>query len=106
MVDSRTIANVVLIAGAVIFANWQRQTTPQIPVFVEVRPSLYRLVYQYHLAVGAPAPVAVWLIESSPNAWILVDAGTDQPRNQQAILQGIQSTLSSADDDLRLVLGQ
>lgn len=105
MIDSRTVVSVLLIAGAVVFANWQRQTTTPVPIFVEVRPSLYRLVYQWNLPIGAAVPVATWLVESSPNAWILIDAGTDQPRNQQAVLQGIQSTLSSADDDLRLILG-
>lgn len=106
MVDARSIASVLLIAGAVIFANWQRQTTPPIATFVELRPGLHRLTYQWSLPIGAPVPVATWLVESSPNAWVLIDAGTDEARNQQAILQGIQSTLSSADDNLRLILGQ
>lgn len=106
MVDGRTLASVLLIAGAVVFANWQRQTPAPIATFVELRPSLYRLTYHWSLPIGAPAPVATWLVESSLNAWILIDAGTTEARNQQAILQGIQSVLSSAEDTLRLILGQ
>ena len=106
MVNSQTVASVFLIAGAVLFAQWQRQApTPQAK-FVELRPSLYRLNYVLNLYVTAPVQVAVWLLESSPNSWILVDAGPPNPANQRAILQGLQTTLSSAEDTLRLVLGQ
>ena len=106
MVSSQVVASAILIAGAVLFAQWQRQVpTPQ-PKFIEIRPSLYRLNYILDLHVVAPAPVAVWLVESSPNSWILIDGGVPHAKNQRAILQGIQTTLSSAEDTLRLVLGQ
>lgn len=106
MANSQVVASVFLIAGAVLFAQWQRQApTPQ-PKFIEVRPSLYRLNYVLDLHIAAPVHVAVWLVESSPNSWILIDGGLPNARNQQAVLQGLQTTLSSAEDTLRLVLGQ
>ena len=106
MVTSQVVASVFLIAGAVLFAQWQRQApTPQAQ-FIEIRPSLYRLNYVLNLHVVAPVQVAAWLIESSPNSWILIDGGFPTARNQRAILQGLQTTLSSAEDTLRLVLGQ
>lgn len=106
MRNSEVVASAFLIIGAVCFAQWQRHTpTPQ-PKFVELRPSLYRLNFNYELYVAAPVPVAVWLVESNPNSWILIDGGTTNAKNQRAILDGIQTTLSSAEDTLRLVLGQ
>lgn len=106
MVESRTVASILLIAGALLFSSWQRQTAAPVATFVEFRPGLYRLNYQWNIYIGAPISVAAWLIETSPNAWILIDAGTPNADNQKAILQGLQTTLSSADDVLRLVLGQ
>ncbi len=106
MVNSQVVASVVLICGAVLFAQWQRHTPAPQAMFVEVRPSLYRLNYNWELHVVAPVPVAVWLVESSPNSWILIDGGTPTAKNQQAILHGLQTTLSSAEDTLRLALGQ
>ncbi len=106
MRNSEVVASAFLIIGAVCFAQWQRHTpTPQAK-FVELRPGLYRLNFSYELHVAAPVPVAVWLVESSPNSWILIDGGTTNAKNQRAILDGIQTTLSSAEDTLRLVLGQ
>ncbi len=40
----------------------------------------------------------------SPKSWILIDAGTDVAANQEAILQGIKSKLSSAGGSLKLIL--
>lgn len=106
MVNSQVVASAFLIAGAVLFAQWQRQTpTPQ-PKFIEIRPGLYRLNYVINLHVVAPVQVATWLVESSPNSWIMIDGGLPFARSQRAILQGLQTTLSSAEDTLRLVLGQ
>lgn len=95
-----------MIAGAVLFAQWQRQAPLPPGTFIEIRPGLHRLNLVLNLHVVAPANVAVWLVESSPNSWILIDAGLPDPRSQQAVLQGLQTTLSSAEDTLRLVLGQ
>ena len=106
MVNSQIVASVLLIAGAVIFAQWQRQAPTPLAQFIEIRPSLYRLNFLLDLHVVAPVNVAVWLIESSPNSWILIDAGLPNSKNRQAVLQGLQTTLSSAEDTLRLVLGQ
>lgn len=104
MRNSEVVTSAFLIIGAVCFAQWQRHTpTPQAK-FVELRPGLYRLNFSWELHVAAPVPVAVWLIESSPNSWILIDGGTTNSKNQRAILDGIQTTLSSAEDTLRLVL--
>ena len=106
MRNSEVVASAFLIIGAVCFAQWQRHTpTPQAK-FVELRPGLYRLNFSWELHIAAPVPVAVWLVESSPNSWILIDGGTTNSKNQRAILDGIQTTLSSAEDTLRLVLGQ
>ncbi len=106
MRNSEVVASACLIIGAVFFAQWQRHTpTPQAK-FVELQPGLYRLNFSWELHVAAPVPVAVWLVESSPNSWILIDGGTTNSRNQRAILDGIQTTLSSAEDTLRLILGQ
>ena len=106
MVNSQIVASVLLIAGAVLFAQWQRQATTPLAKFIEIKPSLYRLNFALDLYVVAPVNVAVWLVESSPNSWILIDGGLPNPKNQQAVLQGLQTTLSSAEDTLRLVLGQ
>lgn len=106
MVSSQIVGSVLLIAGAVLFAQWQRQAPLPPARFIEIRPGLHRLNLVLNLHVVAPVNVAVWLVESSPNSWILVDAGLPTPRSQQAILQGLQTTLSSAEDTLRLVLGQ
>ena len=106
MVNYQVVASVLLLAGAVLFAQWQRQAPAPQASFIEIRPSLYRLNFVMDLHIVAPVNVAVWLVESSPNSWILIDAGTPNRKNQQAILQGIQTTLSSAEDALRLVLGQ
>lgn len=106
MVGFQGVASVLLIAGAVLFAQWQRQNPIPPAKFVEIRPGLHRLNYVLNLRVFAPAHVAVWLVESSPNSWILVDAGTPSLKHQRAILKGLQATLSSAEDTLRLVLGQ
>lgn len=104
MRNSEVVASAFLIIGAVCFAQWQRHTpTPQAK-FVELRPGLYRLNFSWELHIAAPVPVAVWLVESSPNSWILIDGGTTNSKNQRAILDGIQTTLSSAEDTLRLVL--
>ncbi|KAL3160316.1 hypothetical protein ABBQ38_009706 [Trebouxia sp. C0009 RCD-2024] len=104
MVGFQGVASVLLIAGAVLFAQWQRQNPIPPAKFVEIRPGLHRLNYVLNLRVFAPAHVAVWLVESSPNSWILVDAGTPSLKHQRAILKGLQATLSSAEDTLRLVL--
>ena len=106
MVNSQIVASVLLIAGAVLFAQWQRQAPSPLAKFIEIRPSLYRLNFLFDPHVVAPVNVAVWLVESSPNSWILIDAGLPNSINQQAVLQGLQTTLSSAEDTLRLVLGQ
>ena len=106
MSRSQVLASALLIIGAVLFAQWQRNTPGPQPKFVEVRPSLYRLNFFLNLHAVAPLPVAVWLIESSPNSWVLIDGGIPLAKNQQAILTGLQTTLSSAEDILRLVLGQ
>lgn len=106
MFNSQVVASVLLIAGALLLAQWQRQPPSPQAKFEEIRPGLHRLNYVFNLHVVAPAHIAVWLIESTPNSWILVDAGTPSPKNQRAILQGLQATLSSAEDTLRLVLGQ
>ena len=106
MVQSQVVARVLLIAGAVLFAQWQRQiTTPQAR-FEEIRPGLHRLNYVFNLHLFAPVHFAVWLVESSPKSWVLIDAGIPSSKNKRAILQGLQATLSSAEDTLRLVLGQ
>ena len=105
MVNSSVVASVFLIIGAVCFAQWQRHTTLPQSTFVELRPSLYRLNCIWDLYGAAPVPVAVWLLQSSPNSWILIDGGLPNERCQQAVLHGIQTTLSSAEDTLRLVLG-
>ena len=106
MQSSQVVISAFLIIGAVCFAQWQRHTPSPQAKFVEMRPGLFRLNFIWELHVAAPVPVAVWLVESSPNSWILVDGGTPSVKNQQAILHGIQTTLSSAEDTLRLVLGQ
>lgn len=67
--------------------------------------TLYRLNFAWKLPGLAPFPVAVWLVECSPKSWILIDAGTSSAGNQQAILQGLNTTLSTQ-DTLRLILGQ
>ena len=103
---SQVVASGLLIFGAVLFAQWQRHTPSPQATFMELQPSLYRLNFNWELYIVAPVPVAVWLVESSPNSWVLIDGGTPNLKNQQAILQGLQTTLSSAEDTLRLVLGQ
>ncbi len=102
------LAGALLIIGTVFLSNVQHfapaaDTAPA--VFVQVRPGLYRLNFAWKLPGLAPFPVAVWLVECSPNSWILIDAGTSSAGNQQAILQGLNTTLSTQ-DTLRLILGQ
>lgn len=101
---SQVVASGLLIFGAVLFAQWQRHTPSPQATFMELQPSLYRLNFNWELYIVAPVPVAVWLVESSPNSWVLIDGGTPNLKNQQAILQGLQTALSSAEDTLRLVL--
>ncbi len=105
---SYLLAGALLIVGTVFLSNVQHlapaaDTAPA--AFVQVRPGLYRLNFAWKLPGLAPFPVAVWLVESSLNSWILIDAGTSTAANQQAILQGLHTTMSTQ-DTLRLILGQ
>ena len=109
MAISFSTASLVAIGVAVFFAQWARQPPAPLATFEEVRPSLYRLNYSWRIIPGIPSmPVATWLVESStlmsPKSWILIDAGTDVAANQEAILQGIKSKLSSAGGSLKLIL--
>ncbi len=105
---SYLLAGAVLIVGTLFFSNVQH-LAPAIDAapaaFVQARPGLYRLNFAWKLPGLAPFPVGVWLVECSPNSWILIDAGTSSAGNQQAILQGLHTTLSTQ-DTLRLILGQ
>ena len=105
---SYLLAGALLIIGIVFLSNVQH-LAPAIDAasaeFVQVRPGLYRLKFAWKLPGLAPFPVAVWLVDCSPNSWILIDASTSNAANQQAILQGLHTTLSTQ-DTLRLILGQ
>ncbi len=102
-------ASLVAIGVAVFFAQVAKQPPASPATFEEVRCSLYRLNYHWRILPGILSmPVATWLVESStlmsPKSWILIDAGTDVAANQEAILQGIKSKLSSAGGSLKLIL--
>ena len=109
MVRSQSIASFLVIIGAIVYFRWSTQSAVSLPTFQEVRPSLYRLNYDWNMMPPfPPVPVATWLIESStlssPKSWILVDAGTDDSSSQEAILQGVKSKLSSAGGRLKVVM--
>ena len=102
-------ASLVAIGVAVFFAQQANQPPASLATFEEVRCSLYRLTYHWRILPGILSmPVATWLVESStlmsPKSWIRIDAGTDVATNQEAILQGIKSKLSSAGGSLKLSL--
>ena len=103
------IASFVVIVAAVVYSRWYIQSAVPLPTFQEVRPSLYRLNYNWDMMPPfPPVPVAIWLIESStllsPKSWILVDAGTDDLSSQEAVLQGVKSKLSSAGGRLKAIM--
>ena len=109
MAVSFSTASLAAIGVAVFFAQVARQPPAPLATFEEVRPSLYRLNYNWRILPVIPSmPVATWLVESStlmsPKSWILIDAGTDVAANQEAILQGLKSKLSSAGGSLKLIL--
>lgn len=109
MVKLLFVASVVVTVIAVGYSQWFKLSAPALPVFEEVRPSLYRLNYDWHMMpLFPPVPVAIWLVESStlssPKSWILIDAGTDDSSSQEAILQGVKSKLSSAGGRLKAIL--
>ena len=109
MVKLSLVASLVAIVLGVSYSQWSKQSTPSLPVFEEVRPSLYRLNYDWHMMpLFPPVPVAIWLVEAStlasPKSWILIDAGTDDASSQEAILQGVKSKLSSAGGRLKVIL--
>lgn len=109
MAISFSTASLVAVGVAIFFAQVARQPPAPLATFEEVRPSLYRLNYNWRILPVIPSmPVATWLVESStlmsPKSWILIDAGTDVTANQEAILQGIKSKLSSAGGSLKLIL--
>lgn len=109
MAISLSAVSLVAIATALIFAQISRQHVAPVPVFEEIRPSLYRLNYQWGMIPGAATvPVASWLIESStllsPKSWVLIDTGSPDEANTDAILDGIKSKLSSAGGTLKLII--
>ncbi len=109
MANTFQLASLVAIVGAIFFAQWARQPVVPLAAFEEVRPSLYRLNYWWGMIPGVPPmPVATWLVESStlvsPKSWTLIDAGTDDTANQEAILQGVKSKLATAGGSLKLIL--
>lgn len=100
------VAGLLVTIGAVAYTRWSTSATP---TFQEVRPSLYRLNYDWNMMPPfPPVPVAIWLIESStllsPKSWVLVDAGTDDSTSQEAILLGVKSKLSSAGGSLKVIM--
>ena len=109
MAVSLSTLSLVAVAAAVIFAQFARQQVASVPVFEEIRPSLYRLNYQWGMIPGAPAmPVACWLIESStirsPKSWVLIDTGSPDKANTDAILDSLKAKLSSAGGTLKLII--
>lgn len=102
------VAGFLVTIGAVAYTRWSTSVV-SMPTFQEVRPSLYRLNYDWNMMPPfPPVPVAIWLIESStllsPKSWILVDAGTDDSTSQEAILLGVKSKLSSAGGSLKVIM--
>ena len=109
MAISLSAASLIAICVAIFFAQVARQPAAPLATFEEIRPSLYRLNYRWNILPVIPyMPVASWLVESStllsPKSWILVDAGTDDKANQEAILEGVKSKVSSAGGSLKLIL--
>ena len=109
MVKFLSVASFVVIIGVIVCSRWFTQSAASLPTFQEVRPSLYRLNYDWNMMPPfPPVPVATWLIESStllsPKSWILVDAGTDDSSSQETILQGVKSKLSSAGGRLKVIM--
>lgn len=109
MVRLLSIVSFVIIVAAILYSRWFTQSAVSLPTFQEIRPSLYRLNYDWDMMPPfPPVPVATWLIESStlfsPKSWILVDAGTDDSSSQEAILQGVKSKLSSAGGRLKVIM--
>ena len=92
----------VLLAGLYAFLN--RQPASALPVFERLLPGLHRLNYDLKLPLLAPLPVATWLIDVGQQSWVLVDAGINMPKNQQAVIEGVRKTLSP--DSLKLILGE
>ena len=109
MAVSLSTISLVAIAAAIFFAQYARQPVVPLPSFEEIRPSLYRLNYQWAMIPGAaPVPVATWLIESSTltssKSWVLIDTGTPVQANTDAIVDGLKAKVSTTGGKLKLIL--
>ena len=91
---------------AIVFAFWAKQDTPALPAFEELRPSLYRLNYEFRSPILLTMPVAAWLIKIGQNSWILVDSGSDKSNNINALVTGLHEKLGPAQDALKLILSE
>lgn len=90
----------VLLAG--LYASLNRQPASALPAFQQIRVRLHRLNYELKLPLLVPLPVATWLIDVGQRSWVLVDAGINMPKNQQAVIEGVRKTLGP--DSLKLIL--
>ena len=83
-----------------------RQDTPALPTFEEVRTDVYRLNFTFRSPIPLTMSVAAWLINTGQNSWVLIDSGSDKPRNKEALVTSLREKLGSTQGSLKLILSE
>ena len=97
---------VVAVSLAIYVAYLARQDTPALPTFEEVRTDVYRLNFTFRSPILLKMSVAAWLINTGQNSWVLIDSGSDKPKNIEALVTSLREKLDSTQGSLKLILSE